>query len=92
MQGGVNPSLPMDWYTDLLKHLREQHPTIDLDCFSPIEIEGLADVCNLSTLEVLSMLSEAGMQGFPVVVLRCWWTMFERTFPPRKARLPTGCG
>ena len=65
MQGGVNPSLPMDWYTDLLKHLREQHPTIDLDCFSPIEIEGLADVCNLSTLEVLSLLSEAGMHGLP---------------------------
>ena len=22
MQGGVNPSLPMSWYTDLLRHLR----------------------------------------------------------------------
>ena len=33
MQGGVNPSLPMKWYTDLLKFLRTNHPSIDLDCF-----------------------------------------------------------
>ena len=65
MQGGVNPALPMQWYTDLLEHLSNQHPTIDLDCFSPIEIEGLAEVCELSTLEVLTMLKAAGMHGLP---------------------------
>jgi cyclic dehypoxanthinyl futalosine synthase len=65
MQGGVNPSLPFAWYTDLLKHLRTNHPTIDLDCFSPIEIEGLAEVCNMSTLDVLAHLKEAGMHGLP---------------------------
>ena len=65
MQGGVNPDLPMSWYTDLLRHLRTQHPSIDLDCFSPIEIEGLAEVCDMSTLEVLTVLKEAGMHGLP---------------------------
>ncbi len=65
MQGGVNPDLPFQWYIDLIHHLREQHPTIDLDCFSPIEIEGLAEVCGMSTLEVLSSLKEAGMHGLP---------------------------
>ena len=65
MQGGVNPDLPMAWYTDLLRYLRAHHPSIDLDCFSPIEIEGLADVCNMSTLEVLTVLKEAGMHGLP---------------------------
>lgn len=65
MQGGVNPDLPMSWYTDLLCHLRLNHPTIDLDCFSPIEIEGLAEVCDMSTLEVLTVLKEAGMHGLP---------------------------
>ena len=65
MQGGVNPSLPMSWYTDLLRHLRNEHPEIDLDCFSPIEIEGLADVCEMTTLEVLKVLQEAGMHGLP---------------------------
>ena len=65
MQGGVNPGLGIDYYTDLLKFLREKHPTIDLDCFSPIEIEGIAEVANLSTLEVLTHLKGAGMHGLP---------------------------
>jgi len=42
MQGGVNPELSLDWYLDLIKYLRENHPSIALDCFSPIEIEGIA--------------------------------------------------
>ena len=65
MQGGVNPELGIDYYTNLLKSLRERHPTIDLDCFSPIEIEGIADVTNSSTLEVLTKLKDAGMHGLP---------------------------
>ena len=65
MQGGVNPDLGIDYYTNLLKSLRTRHPSIDLDCFSPIEIEGIADVTNTSTLEVLTHLREAGMHGLP---------------------------
>ena len=65
MQGGVNPELKLDWYTDLISKLRTTHPTIDLDCFSPIEIEGIAEVCDLSTSEVLLKLKNAGMHGLP---------------------------
>ena len=65
MQGGVNPELGIEYYTTLIKALRQRHPTIDLDCFSPIEIEGISDVTNLSTLEVLKMLKQAGMHGLP---------------------------
>ena len=65
MQGGVNPDLPMDWYTSLISQLRERHPTVDLDCFSPIEIEGIAEVCQTSTKDVLQQLKEAGMHGLP---------------------------
>lgn len=65
MQGGVNPELGIDYYTNLIKSLRELHPSIDLDCFSPIEIEGIAEVTNSTTLEVLKHLKEAGMHGLP---------------------------
>lgn len=65
MQGGVNPELDLEWYTDLIKFLRKEHPSIELDCFSPIEIEGIAEVCGLSTLEVLQALKDAGMHGLP---------------------------
>lgn len=65
MQGGVNPDLPLSWYTSLLSELSSRHPTIDLDCFSPIEIEGISDVCGHSTATVLQRLKEAGMHGLP---------------------------
>ena len=65
MQGGVNPDLPLSWYTELIEFLRTAHPSIDLDCFSPIEIEGIAEVCGKSTLEVLTELKHAGMHGLP---------------------------
>ena len=65
MQGGVNPELGIDYYTNLIQSLRELHPTIDLDCFSPIEIEGIAEVTESTTLDVLQKLKEAGMHGLP---------------------------
>lgn len=65
MQGGVNPELGIEYYTELLSSLRSRHPTIDIDCFSPIEIEGIAEVTGISTLEVLTHLKDAGMHGLP---------------------------
>jgi len=65
MQGGVNPDLGLDWYLKLLSNIREKHPKISLDCFSPIEIEGIADVCDLTTHEVLTKLKKSGMHGLP---------------------------
>lgn len=65
MQGGVNPELPFSWYTDLLQFLSLNHPEIHLDCFSPIEIEGIAEVSGKSTLQVLIELKQAGMHGLP---------------------------
>ncbi len=65
MQGGVNPSLPIEWYTELLEELSKRHPSISLDCFSPIEIEGISDVSGLTTLEVLSRFRDSGLHGLP---------------------------
>jgi len=65
MQGGVNPSLPIEWYTGLLEEISDRHPSISLDCFSPIEIEGISEVSGLSTLEVLSRFRDSGMHGLP---------------------------
>jgi len=65
MQGGVDPELQIEWYEELLRFLKQNHPTIDLDCFSPIEIEGIAEVCGLSTFNVLERLQSAGLHGLP---------------------------
>ena len=65
MQGGVNPDLPIDWYEDLISFLLVNHPQIHLDCFSPIEIEGIADVTGLTTMEVLKRFKDKGLHGLP---------------------------
>ena len=65
MQGGVNPDLDLNWYTELLSGIKERHPGILLDCFSPIEIDGISEVCGLDTIEVLRKLKEAGLDGLP---------------------------
>lgn len=65
MQGGVHPELKLEWYIDLLSELSARHPSIALDCFSPIEIEGISQVCGMPTKDVLARLKQAGMHGLP---------------------------
>jgi dehypoxanthine futalosine cyclase len=65
MQGGVHPTLPFDWYLDLMRHLKRRHPTIRVEAFSPEEIKGLAKLTGMSTREVLRELQAAGLDGLP---------------------------
>lgn len=65
MQGGVHPTLPFEWYLDLMRHLKRRHPTIRVEAFSPEEIKGLAKLTATSTREVLSELQAAGLDGLP---------------------------
>jgi dehypoxanthine futalosine cyclase len=65
MQGGVHPTLPFDWYLDLMRHLKRRHPTIRVEAFSPEEIKGLAKHTGMSTREVLTELQAAGLDGLP---------------------------
>lgn len=65
MQGGVNPYLPFDWYLDLLRHLKSNHPTIRVEAFSPEEVKGMMGLTSMSAVEVLTRLQEAGLDGLP---------------------------
>jgi dehypoxanthine futalosine cyclase len=65
MQGGVNPHLPFDWYLDLMRHLKAQHPSIRVEAFSPEEIKGMMRLTGQSASEVLARLQEAGLDGLP---------------------------
>ena len=65
MQGGHHPDLPLTWYTDLLKWLRATHPEIELDCFSPSEIDNLCLVEGKNAFEILEELRDAGLRGLP---------------------------
>ena len=65
MQGGVNPYLDFSWYLDLMKHLKEKHPSIRVEAFSPEEIKGMAKLTGMNSREVLIELQQAGLDGLP---------------------------
>jgi cyclic dehypoxanthinyl futalosine synthase len=65
MQGGVNPAIPFQWYVDLLRYLKQHHPKIKIDAFSPEEILGFEKFFDMTALEVLTQLKDAGLDGLP---------------------------
>ncbi|WP_104989870.1 cyclic dehypoxanthinyl futalosine synthase [Deinococcus sp. NW-56] len=65
LQGGVNPALGLDYYTGLLRHVREHHPTIRIDAFSPEEVLFMEKSFGLSLDELLDTLIDAGLHGLP---------------------------
>jgi dehypoxanthine futalosine cyclase len=64
MQGGHNPYLPLDWYLELLRYIKERHP-IHVHGFSASEVEMMAKVSKLPVDEVLRMLHQAGLDSMP---------------------------
>ncbi len=65
MQGGVNPKLPLEYYTELLRHIKNHHPSIRIEAFSPEEILGFEKFFDKSADEILDLLIEAGLDGLP---------------------------
>lgn len=64
-QGGVHPKLKIDFYEDLVAKIHKRFPSIAIHGFSAVEIEYIAKVSKLTTLEVLKRLNEKGMKSMP---------------------------
>ncbi|MEK6261571.1 MAG: cyclic dehypoxanthinyl futalosine synthase [Planctomycetota bacterium] len=65
MQGGMNPDLPIEWYEDLLRSIKERFPRVNLHCFSPPEIHALHKLAKLPVRTVLERLKAAGLGSLP---------------------------
>lgn len=65
LQGGVHPTLPFEYYLDLVRRTIAEVPTIHPHFFSTSEIIGMSQVAGLSTEEVLRRLWEAGLRTIP---------------------------
>lgn len=65
MQGGHHPDFKLDYYTGLVRHIKEKYPQITVHAFSPPELHHVAHVCKLSYHEVLSALKAAGLDSIP---------------------------
>jgi len=65
MQGGVHPDLGIEYYEDLLRHLRATYPEVHLHAFSPPEVKFIAKKERLSFHDVIARLKEAGLMSIP---------------------------
>src|SRR6266704_214620 len=65
MQGGMHPSLKLEWYEDLLRDLKARYPNFNLHAFSPPEIWHFHKLNKLPLREVLRRLKDAGMGSLP---------------------------
>lgn len=65
MQGGHHPKLTMQWYLDLLSHIREKFPTINIHGFSPSEFIHFREVFEKPLEEIISQFVKAGLGSIP---------------------------
>jgi cyclic dehypoxanthinyl futalosine synthase len=65
LQGGVNPNLPFDYYTQLLRRLKADFPKLTLHAFSTSEIAFMAKLTEKPLSWVLGQLIEAGLDSIP---------------------------
>jgi cyclic dehypoxanthinyl futalosine synthase len=64
-QGGVHPSLKIDFYEDLVEHIHNKFPNITIHGFSAPEIDFIAKVSKISVEEVLIRLKNKGLSSIP---------------------------
>src|SRR5438045_565787 len=65
MQGGHHPKLPFQWYLDLLQHIRQKYPHINIHGFSPPEFQHFAETFQMPLREVITEFRKAGLGSIP---------------------------
>jgi cyclic dehypoxanthinyl futalosine synthase len=65
MQGGHNPDLPFDYYLDLVGWIHQTFPAIEINAFSPSEVQYMGEISGLSWRDILTQLKAVGLRGLP---------------------------
>jgi cyclic dehypoxanthinyl futalosine synthase len=64
MQGGHNPYIPFEWYLDLLRYIKRNHP-IHIHGFSPSEVDFWSKLYRMDARDVIRELQKAGLDSIP---------------------------
>ncbi len=65
MQGGIDPALPVTYYADVVRAIKERVPGMHVHAFSPMEIVSAAAKAGVSIAEWLTELRDAGLDTIP---------------------------
>ena len=63
--GGLHPTLPFEYYTQMLSALKHRYPTVHIQAFTAVEIAHIAQIAGLSVSDTLAALRDAGLGSLP---------------------------
>ncbi|MCE5198662.1 MAG: aminofutalosine synthase MqnE [Armatimonadota bacterium] len=63
--GGLHPTLPFEYYTEMLSTLKGRFPEVHIQAFTAVEIVHISEVAGLSVTDTLSALKDAGLGSLP---------------------------
>jgi len=63
--GGFHPTLPLEYYEDMMKVIKQKHPQLNIKALTAAEIYFLSKLTKNSTKEILSRLKTAGLDSMP---------------------------
>jgi cyclic dehypoxanthinyl futalosine synthase len=85
LQGGHHPRLPLQWYLDLLAHIKAKYPQINIHGFSPSEFIHFRDLYQLDLETILRRFMRAGLGSIPGGGAEILVDRVRRQVSPRKA-------
>ncbi len=65
LQGGHNPDLPLKWYEDLFRAIKDRYPSFKLHALSPPEVIHLSRLSQLPVRAIIERLIAAGLDSIP---------------------------
>src|SRR5258708_14208006 len=65
LQVGHNPDLPIEWYEDLFRAVKQRYPSFKLHALSPPEVIHLTRMSRLTVPQVIDRLMAAGLDSIP---------------------------
>ena len=63
--GGFHPTLPLEYYEEMMKIIKTKHPSLNIKAFTAAEIFFLSKLTKNSIKEILSRLKNAGLDSLP---------------------------
>lgn len=65
LQGGQHPRLPLDWYLNMLSHIKKTFPEINIHGFSPSEIVHFSKQFRIPVSDLINLFKVAGLGSIP---------------------------
>ncbi len=63
--GGFHPDLPLEYYEDMMRAIKKNHPELNIKAFTAAEIFFLSRLTKTPVREILCRLKDAGLDSMP---------------------------